>query len=82
MSVLFVYFVWGHDPLYPLFSSTAPGRTLVERRLSRWLQLGERWGAVILIDEADVYLDRRSSTDLQWRVNTVLVLRSCSPSMG
>lgn len=35
-----------------------------EERLSKWFKLAEKWGAVMLIDEADVYLERRSITDL------------------
>ena len=37
----------------------------MESTLSTWFELAERWGAVILIDEADVYLERRQLTDLK-----------------
>lgn len=31
----------------------------MERKLSRWLQLATNWNAIILIDEADVFLEKR-----------------------
>lgn len=37
----------------------------VERRLSYFLELGERFGALVLLDEADVYLERRRTRDLR-----------------
>jgi hypothetical protein len=37
----------------------------METQLSKWFQLAEKWGAVMLIDEADVYLERRQVTDLK-----------------
>lgn len=37
----------------------------MEHQLSKWFQLAEKWGAVMLIDEADVYLERRLITDLK-----------------
>ncbi|KAK8024477.1 P-loop containing nucleoside triphosphate hydrolase [Apiospora rasikravindrae] len=37
----------------------------VEDRLSYWFSLAEKWGAVMLIDEADVYLERRTVSDLR-----------------
>ena len=37
----------------------------MEQRLSKWFKLAEKWGAVILIDEADVYLERRHVSDLK-----------------
>ncbi|KAJ4247113.1 hypothetical protein NW762_013251 [Fusarium torreyae] len=37
----------------------------MEQQLSKWFQLAEKWGAVMLIDEADVYLERRQVTDLK-----------------
>lgn len=36
----------------------------MESQLSNWFRLAEKWGAVMLIDEADVYLEQRSKTDL------------------
>ncbi|TPX12710.1 uncharacterized protein E0L32_000887 [Thyridium curvatum] len=37
---------------------------VMEQKLSKWFTLAERWGAVMLIDEADVYLERRQISDL------------------
>lgn len=36
----------------------------VEDSLSKWFKLAEIWGAVMLIDEADIYLERRSVNEL------------------
>ena len=36
----------------------------VERNLEYFLQLGERYGALVLIDEADVFLEQRRTRDL------------------
>jgi len=36
----------------------------VEERLSDWFRLAETWGAVMLLDEADVFLERRNRGDL------------------
>ncbi|KAJ6442905.1 ATPase [Purpureocillium lavendulum] len=36
----------------------------IERRLNYFLELGQRYGALVLIDEADVYLERRRASDL------------------
>lgn len=37
----------------------------VEESLSKWFKLAEIWGAVMLIDEADVYLERREVNELR-----------------
>lgn len=31
----------------------------------KWFQLAEKWGAVMLIDEADVFLEKRVTADLK-----------------
>ncbi|KAF4974139.1 hypothetical protein FZEAL_8904 [Fusarium zealandicum] len=36
----------------------------VETNLSYFLELGQRYGALVLLDEADVYLERRRSSDI------------------
>ena len=38
---------------------------LLERNLVETTSLAHRWGAIILIDEADVYLEERSLKDVQ-----------------
>lgn len=55
-------------PLLSLTSgdlSTSMSSSSVERRLSYFLELGERFGALVLLDEADVYLERRRTRDLR-----------------
>lgn len=54
-------------PLLSLTSgdiSTSMSASSVERNLSYFLQLGERYGALVLLDEADVYLEQRRTEDL------------------
>ncbi|KAI1125320.1 hypothetical protein F5Y10DRAFT_284378 [Nemania abortiva] len=50
--------------------------TQVERNLAKWFKLAETWGAVMLIDEADVYLERREFADLK-RNSLVSVFLRC-----
>ena len=37
----------------------------VEENLKHFFELGELWGAVILMDEADIYLEQRTSDNLE-----------------
>lgn len=48
----------------------------VERNLERNFKTATSWGAVLLIDEADVFMERRSTQDL---VRNSLVAGKCSP---
>lgn len=54
-----------HKPLYSL-SAGELGLTAesVERNLNRVLELSQRWKAVLLIDECDVFLENRNQSDL------------------
>jgi hypothetical protein len=36
----------------------------VEMKLTRNFKMAKSWGAVLLIDEADVFMDRRTTADL------------------
>jgi hypothetical protein len=36
----------------------------VEEQLSNWFNLAERWKALLLIDEADIFLERRKHADI------------------
>ena len=36
----------------------------VEQNLEKKFKLAKKWGAIMLIDEADIYLERRHQTDL------------------
>ncbi|KAI0017745.1 ATPase [Xylariomycetidae sp. FL0641] len=48
----------------------------IETHLSKWFQLGEDWGAVILLDEADIFLERRQVSDIE-RNSFVAVFLRC-----
>jgi SpoVK/Ycf46/Vps4 family AAA+-type ATPase len=39
------------------------GESSIENELTSWFYLAERWKAVLLIDEADIFLERRKHTD-------------------
>ncbi|UNI23457.1 hypothetical protein JDV02_009275 [Purpureocillium takamizusanense] len=43
---------------------SALSHSQIERRLNYFLELGQRYGALVLVDEADVYLERRRASDL------------------
>lgn len=54
----------------PIFAATAGDLDLsnvvqLEQDLSKILELSARWGAVLLLDEADAFLEARSEKDLQ-----------------
>ncbi|KAL9121891.1 MAG: hypothetical protein Q9187_001547 [Circinaria calcarea] len=55
-----------HRPLFPITCGDI-GETAdeVESRLKSTFQLAHKWGCVLLLDEADVFLQRRNKTDLQ-----------------
>jgi hypothetical protein len=37
----------------------------VQGNINKYFELGELWGAVILMDEADIYLEQRASDQLE-----------------
>ncbi|KAI1129035.1 hypothetical protein F5Y10DRAFT_161676 [Nemania abortiva] len=37
----------------------------IEENLCDWFKLAERWGVIMLIDEADIYLEERKVSDIQ-----------------
>lgn len=39
--------------------------TDVEERLSKWFVLAERWSAILLLAEADIFLERRTQGDIK-----------------
>jgi hypothetical protein len=45
---------------------------MVEDNLNYFLELGQRYGAIVLLDEADVYLERRRGADI-WRNGIVSI---------
>ncbi len=53
-------------PLYTVSAGelgTAPDR--VEKRLSDILEMATIWNAILLIDEADIFMEQRSANDLK-----------------
>ena len=55
-----------HRPLLSLTSSDlSTYSNQVEFNLDYFLSLGERFGAIVLLDEADVYLEKRHSQDIE-----------------
>ncbi|KAI1375462.1 P-loop containing nucleoside triphosphate hydrolase protein [Hypoxylon crocopeplum] len=54
-----------HRPLLSLTSGDLSTNSYqVEKNLEYFLQLGERFGAMVLLDEADVYLEARRAKDI------------------
>ncbi|KAL9003809.1 MAG: hypothetical protein Q9188_003351 [Gyalolechia gomerana] len=49
--------------------------TRVERELIRWFTLAEGWNAVLLVDEANSFLERRQNRDLAWNGLVTAFLR-------
>ncbi|KAI0421819.1 P-loop containing nucleoside triphosphate hydrolase protein [Xylaria grammica] len=55
-----------HRPLLSLTSGDLSTDSLmVEQNLEYFLALGERFGAIVLLDEADVYLESRRNKDIE-----------------
>lgn len=48
----------------------------MEENLSKWFRLAEGWGAVMLVDEADIFLEKRVITD----INRNSLVSSTSPT--
>lgn len=52
----------------PLLSLTVADlgtvETSIEQRLTTWFDLAEAWNAVLLVDEADIFLEQRKNKDL------------------
>jgi hypothetical protein len=38
--------------------------TSIEQQLITWFDLAEAWNAVLLVDEADIFLEQRKTKDL------------------
>ncbi len=39
--------------------------TVIETNLMKWFKVAEAWGAIMLIDEADIYMEQRRVQDLE-----------------
>ena len=48
-----------HRPLLKITNSDLGEISMVEKNLQNWFTLAERWGAILLIDEADNFLQKR-----------------------
>lgn len=53
----------------PLYSMSAGelghNANEVEKQLHKVLELSTKWGAILLIDECDVFLEQRTTSDLE-----------------
>lgn len=64
-------------PLLPLTCGDLGIEPLtVESNLIKWLKVGTRWEAIVLLDEAEVYLEARETTDLQRNSLVSIFLRA------
>ena len=65
-----------HKPLFKVNLGTLSGNIeKLEVRLGEVLQLSARWDAVLLIDEADAFMEARSSADLHRNALVAVFLR-------
>lgn len=55
---------------------------MVEKQLMKWLKLATSWEAILLLDEADVYLESRISQDLQRNTLVSIFLRALEYYQG
>ena len=56
---------WAKRPLISLSAADLGTEEVkMENRLVKWLDRAAMWGAIVLIDEAEVYLEQRQSGDL------------------
>ena len=55
---------------------------LVEQELTRWLRLGALWNAVLLFDEADVFLESRQHGDIERNSLVSVFLRALEYYQG
>jgi SpoVK/Ycf46/Vps4 family AAA+-type ATPase len=65
-----------HRPLYSISSGElGESSSILQTRLIRVMELAETWRAVVLLDEADVFLTERSDEDLSRNAITSIFLR-------
>ncbi|KAL8707332.1 MAG: hypothetical protein Q9220_007622 [cf. Caloplaca sp. 1 TL-2023] len=56
---------WLHRPLLALtIADIGTKETRVEVELMKWFSLAEAWNAVLLVNEADIFLEKRQNRDL------------------
>ncbi|KAI9729215.1 MAG: hypothetical protein M1834_007007 [Cirrosporium novae-zelandiae] len=63
-------------PRSPSSGSNCTNESEMKKELAKWFNLSETWGAIMLIDEADVYFERRASGQLQRNSLVSVFLRS------
>lgn len=64
-------------PLFPITcGDIGETATEVEKNLHHNFRLAHKWGCVLLLDEADVFLAKRNRTDLRRNAVTSVFLRS------
>ncbi|KIP08935.1 hypothetical protein PHLGIDRAFT_54181, partial [Phlebiopsis gigantea 11061_1 CR5-6] len=65
-----------HKPLYAVSAGeVGTDSSETDRSLKRILRLGERWNAVVLLDEADVFMQERDKTDVTRNALVSIFLR-------
>jgi SpoVK/Ycf46/Vps4 family AAA+-type ATPase len=68
---------FSHRPLYIVSSGDlGTSSSVLDERLGRTLDLASTWKAVLLIDEADVFLERRSLHDMERNSLVSIFLRT------
>ncbi|MCJ1472578.1 hypothetical protein MMC13_001227 [Lambiella insularis] len=72
-----------HRPLFPITCGDL-GETAneVDSKLKSTFQLAHKWGCILLLDEADVYLQRRNKTDMQRNSIVSVFLRNLEYNSG
>jgi hypothetical protein len=72
-----------HRPLYAVSAGElGTETTALDQRLSRILELAQMWDAVLLLDEADVFLQQRSGTDVNRHAIVSIFLRQLEYYQG
>jgi hypothetical protein len=51
-------------------SDIGTNEVIAEQKLSKWFELARRWKSILLLDEADVFMESRTVKDL--RQNTLV----------
>jgi hypothetical protein len=56
---------FGHPLISLTVADVGIDDEVIEEELGKWMYLAEAWGAILLIDEAEVFLERRAKSDLK-----------------
>jgi SpoVK/Ycf46/Vps4 family AAA+-type ATPase len=72
-----------HKPFYPISTGElGTNAKVAESKLLAIFRRGERWGAVVLLDEADLFLAKRTSTELDRNALVNIFLRNLEYYQG